>query len=78
MSNNLNLNDRRSTGATNAQEVFSPQKDASPTNEYLTEVSNNEGDYVSVDAPCPPGRWCQCIVTPTERRFTWCPGAQTP
>ncbi|WP_197033787.1 BBE domain-containing protein [Bradyrhizobium sp. URHD0069] len=27
---------------------------------------------VSCDALCPRERWCRCIVTPTERRFTWC------
>ena len=55
MSDNLNLNDRCSTSATNAQEVFSPQNHLRPMNEYLTEVSNNEGDYCVIRCSLPAG-----------------------
>ena len=55
MSDNLNLNDRCSTSATNAQEVFSPQNHLRPMNEYLTEVSNHEGDYCVIRCNLPAG-----------------------
>jgi quercetin dioxygenase-like cupin family protein len=55
MSDNLNLNDRCSTSATNAQEVFSPKNHLRPMNEYLTEVSNNEGDYCVIRCSLPAG-----------------------
>jgi quercetin dioxygenase-like cupin family protein len=55
MSDNLNLNDRCSTSATNAQEVFSPQKHLRPMNEYLSEVSDNEGDYCVIRCTLPAG-----------------------
>ena len=55
MSDNLNLNDRCSTSATNAKEVFSLQNHLRPMNEYLTEVSNNEGDYCVIRCSLPAG-----------------------
>ena len=55
MSDDLNLNDRCSTSATNAKEVFSPQNHLRPMNEYLTEVSNNEGDYCVIRCSLPAG-----------------------
>ena len=55
MSDNLNLNDRCSANAINAQEVFSPQNYLRPMNEYLTEVSNNEGDYCVLRCSLPAG-----------------------
>jgi quercetin dioxygenase-like cupin family protein len=55
MSDNLNLNDRCSTSATNAQEVFAPQNHLRPTNEYLTEVFNNERDYCVIRCSLPAG-----------------------
>jgi quercetin dioxygenase-like cupin family protein len=55
MSDNLNLNNRRSTSATNAQEVFSPQKHLRPMNEYLTEISDNAGDYCLIRCTLPAG-----------------------
>jgi quercetin dioxygenase-like cupin family protein len=55
MSDNLNLNDRCSRSATNVQEVFSPQNHLRPMNEYLTEVSNNEGDYCVIRCSLPAG-----------------------
>jgi quercetin dioxygenase-like cupin family protein len=55
MSDSLNLNDRCSTSATKAQEVFSPQNHLCPMNEYLTEVSNNEVDYCVIRCSLPAG-----------------------
>jgi quercetin dioxygenase-like cupin family protein len=55
MSDNLNLNNRRSTSATNAQEVFHPQKHLRPMNENLTEVSNHERDYCVIRCTLPAG-----------------------
>jgi quercetin dioxygenase-like cupin family protein len=55
MSDNLNLTNRRSTNATNTGEVFSPQKHLRPLNEYLTEVSDNEGDYCLMRCTLPAG-----------------------
>jgi quercetin dioxygenase-like cupin family protein len=55
MSDNRNLNNRRSTSATNAQEVFSPQKPSHPMNEYLTEVSDNAEDYCLIRCTLPAG-----------------------
>ena len=55
MSDNLNSNSRRSTSATNAQEVFSPQKHVRPSNEYLTDVSDDAGDYCLIRCTLPAG-----------------------
>ena len=55
MSDNLNPNDCRSTSAINAQEVFSPQQNLRPMNEYLTEVSDNAGDYCLIRCTLPAG-----------------------
>ena len=55
MPDNLNLDDRRSTSATSAQEVFSPQKHLRPMNEYLTDVSDNAGDYCLIRCTLPAG-----------------------
>jgi quercetin dioxygenase-like cupin family protein len=55
MSDNPNLNNRRSASTTAAREVFSPQKDLHPMNEYLTEVSSNEGDYCLMRCTLPAG-----------------------
>jgi quercetin dioxygenase-like cupin family protein len=55
MSDNLNLNDRPATSTTEAKEVFSPQKDLHPINEFLTEVSDNEGDYCIIRWTLPAG-----------------------
>ncbi|WP_212230684.1 hypothetical protein, partial [Bradyrhizobium lablabi] len=45
MSDDLNLKERPSAGAKNGTEVFSPQNDLRPTNEFLTEVSGDAADY---------------------------------
>lgn len=45
MSDNLNHDARRSMSATNAKELFSPQKRLRPINEFLTEISDKEGDF---------------------------------
>jgi quercetin dioxygenase-like cupin family protein len=55
MSDKFNLNIRCLTSATNAQEVFSPQNHLRPMNEYITEVSNNEGDYCVIRCSLPAG-----------------------
>jgi hypothetical protein len=75
MSDNFNLSHGRSTSATPAREVFSPQTNLRPSNERLTEISDNEGDYRVLRATLPAGPWCRCIVTPTARRFTCFPGS---
>jgi quercetin dioxygenase-like cupin family protein len=55
MSDNLTLNNRRSTSATDAREVFSPQNHLRPMNEYLTDVSDNDGDYCLIRCTLPAG-----------------------
>ncbi|MGY3620980.1 cupin domain-containing protein [Bradyrhizobium sp. USDA 10063] len=55
MSDNLDLNNHRPTRATDAREVLSPQKHLRPRNEYLTEVSNDEGDYCVIRCTLPAG-----------------------
>jgi quercetin dioxygenase-like cupin family protein len=55
MSNNPDMNKRRSTNATDAKQVFSPQEDLRPTNEYLTEISGSEGDYCVMRCTLPAG-----------------------
>jgi quercetin dioxygenase-like cupin family protein len=55
MPDNLTLNHRRSTSATDARKVFSPQNHLRPTNEYLTEVSKGDGDYCLIRCTLPAG-----------------------
>jgi quercetin dioxygenase-like cupin family protein len=55
MSDNLDLNVRCSTRAANAHDVFSPQEHSAPTNEYLTDVSDNGGDYCVMRCVLPAG-----------------------
>jgi quercetin dioxygenase-like cupin family protein len=55
MSDNPNHDTRRSMSATNAREVFSPQNHVRPTNEHLTEVSDNEGDFCLMRCTLPAG-----------------------
>jgi quercetin dioxygenase-like cupin family protein len=55
MSDNFNLSHGRSTSATPAREVFSPQTNLRPSNERLTEISDNEGDYRVLRATLPAG-----------------------
>ncbi|WP_424631826.1 cupin domain-containing protein [Bradyrhizobium sp. SYSU BS000235] len=55
MSAKLNANSRRGTGTANVSEIFSPQKDLPPTNTYLTEISDNEGDYCVMQCALPAG-----------------------
>jgi quercetin dioxygenase-like cupin family protein len=55
MSDSLDLSIRRSTNAADAQEVFSPQEHSPPMNEYLTDVSNNGGDYCVIRCVLPAG-----------------------
>jgi len=45
MSDSLNPNSGRSTGTAGIKQTFSPQKTLRPTNENLTDLSGNEGDY---------------------------------
>jgi quercetin dioxygenase-like cupin family protein len=54
MPDNLN-HDARSMSATNAKEVFSPRKHPRSTNERLTEVSDNEGDFCVMRCTLPAG-----------------------
>jgi quercetin dioxygenase-like cupin family protein len=55
MSDHLNLNNRWSANATDVNEVFSPQNHLRPMNEYLTELSGNEGDYCLIRCTLPAG-----------------------
>ena len=55
MPDNPNLNNRRLMSATNAHEVFSPQEHLRPMNEYLTEVSDDAGDYCLIRCTLPAG-----------------------
>jgi quercetin dioxygenase-like cupin family protein len=51
----LNLNDGRSARAIGASEVFSPQENLHPVNEYLTDVSGHEEDYCVMRCTLPAG-----------------------
>jgi quercetin dioxygenase-like cupin family protein len=53
MSDNLDPN--RSTRATGAREVFSPEGYQRPVNENLTDVSGGEGDYCVLRCTLPAG-----------------------
>jgi quercetin dioxygenase-like cupin family protein len=55
MPHNLSLKDRPSAKAGNAGEVFSPQKDLRPTNEFLTEVTDDAADYCVMRCTLPAG-----------------------
>jgi quercetin dioxygenase-like cupin family protein len=55
MSNNSNLNSSRLGRAAGSKEVFSPKGTLRPTNEYLTEVSDSEGDYCIIRCALPAG-----------------------
>jgi quercetin dioxygenase-like cupin family protein len=55
MSGQLNSNSRRTTATANATQVFSPQKNPPPTNQFLTEISDNEGDYCVMLCTLPAG-----------------------
>jgi quercetin dioxygenase-like cupin family protein len=55
MSDNPNPTNRGSTGAPQANEVLSPQTDLRPTNEYLTEFSNDKEDYCVMRCTLPAG-----------------------
>jgi quercetin dioxygenase-like cupin family protein len=54
MSGNLNPDSRLSTSAADPRELFSPQQNVRPTNEYLTEFSDNE-DYCLIRCTLPAG-----------------------
>jgi quercetin dioxygenase-like cupin family protein len=54
MSGNLNLSDRRTTSATEVVEVYSPQEDVRPGNEFLTDVSDDE-EYCVMRCTLPAG-----------------------
>jgi quercetin dioxygenase-like cupin family protein len=54
MPGNLNPDSRLSTGAADPKELFSPQQNVRPTNEYLTEFSGNE-DYCLIRCTLPAG-----------------------
>jgi quercetin dioxygenase-like cupin family protein len=55
MPDNLNHDTRRAMSATNAMEVFSPQKQVRPMNERLTEFSDNEADFCVMRCTLPAG-----------------------
>jgi quercetin dioxygenase-like cupin family protein len=55
MSGNLNLSDRRSTSATEIVEVYSPQEDLRPGNEFLTDVSTGDEEYCVIRCTLPAG-----------------------
>jgi quercetin dioxygenase-like cupin family protein len=55
MSSDLDPNGRPSTNMADAKEIFSPQKNLRPSNVYLTEVSDNEGDYCVILCTLPAG-----------------------
>lgn len=55
MSAKLNANSRRATENANTSQVFTPQKDLPPTNTYLTNISDDEGDYCVMQCTLPPG-----------------------
>jgi quercetin dioxygenase-like cupin family protein len=53
MSGKLNSNSQRATA--NVSEVFHPQTNLSPTNQFLTDISDNEGDYCVMLCTLPAG-----------------------
>lgn len=55
MSDNRNLNNRRSMDVPQPKEVFSPQRELRPTNEFLTDISDNAEDYCVLRCTLPPG-----------------------
>ena len=55
MSANLNLDNHRSASANNSGEVFSPQQELRPVNEYLTQVSGDDEDYCVMRCTLPAG-----------------------
>ena len=52
---NLNLDDHRSASANKSGEVFSPQHDVRPMNEYLTQISGDDEDYCVMRCTLPAG-----------------------
>lgn len=55
MSDNLDAKSRPPTSATDPEDVFSPHEHSRPRNEYLTDVSENGGDYCVIRCTIPAG-----------------------
>jgi len=69
MSDSLNPNSGRSTGTAGIKQTFSPQKTLRPTNEYLTDLSGNEGDYCVLRCTLPAGAVAPMHSHPDRETF---------